>query len=140
MHFFHARVGLVRFAQNAHWNTLCRKCVFTSSGIRGSRSAFRCVRGAKRYHTIFHARVGKVGISQKAQWDTLRQTSIFASCGISGLRSAFRCIRGAKIDALFSCSMDGFDKKSIWTHYTKHISLHLVGSTGHVVHSGTSRA
>jgi hypothetical protein len=34
----------------------------------------------------------------------------------------------------------GFDKKSIGMHYAKHVFLHLVGSAGHVVHSGVSGA
>jgi hypothetical protein len=74
---------------------LCRTCVFASSGIYRSRSALRCIRGAKRRHTIFLARVGPVWIPQRARWDTLHETYLFASGGICGSRSA-RCIWGAK--------------------------------------------
>jgi hypothetical protein len=37
--------------------TLRPTCVFPSSGICGSRSAFYCVQGAKHQSTIFHAQV-----------------------------------------------------------------------------------
>jgi hypothetical protein len=33
-----------------------------------------------------------------------------------------------------------FDKKHIGTHYAKVVFLHLVGSVGHVVHSGATGA
>jgi uncharacterized membrane protein YsdA (DUF1294 family) len=39
-------------------DTLCRTCVFVSSGICGSRSALRYIRGTKHRRTIFHSRVG----------------------------------------------------------------------------------
>jgi hypothetical protein len=32
----------------------------------------------------------------------------------------------------------GFDKKCIGSHYAEHVFLHLVGSTGHVLHPGAS--
>jgi hypothetical protein len=32
----------------------------------------------------------------------------------------------------------GFEKKHAWTSYTKLVFLRLVGSTGHIVHSGVT--
>jgi hypothetical protein len=61
--FFHARIGPVRIRQKAHWDTLCRTCIFVTGGICGSHSAFSCIRSAKHRRTIFHARVTLVQIS-----------------------------------------------------------------------------
>jgi hypothetical protein len=47
MHYFHARMGLIRIPQKVHRDTLRRTCVFTSDGICGTCSPFRCVRGMK---------------------------------------------------------------------------------------------
>jgi hypothetical protein len=47
------------------------------------------------------------------------------------------------VDALFfmlGWDWSGFDKKCARTHYAELVFLHLVGSTGHVVHSCKSRA
>jgi hypothetical protein len=55
--FFHFWVGLIRIPQKAHWDTLHQTSVFVSYGICRSRSAFRCIRGAKPRLTIFHAQV-----------------------------------------------------------------------------------
>jgi hypothetical protein len=52
-----------------------------SSGICGSHSAFRCIRGATGRRTTFHAQVGPVQILERAHRDTLRQTWVFASVG-----------------------------------------------------------
>jgi hypothetical protein len=71
----------------------------------------------------------------------LRRICAFASDWIYGLRSAFRCIRARDVDALFFMLLwarYGFDKKCVGTHYTKVGFLHPVGSTGYVVHYGTS--
>jgi hypothetical protein len=47
------------------------KSIFASSGICGSRSAFRCVRGTNHRCTTFYARVGPVQIQQKARGDIM---------------------------------------------------------------------
>jgi hypothetical protein len=51
--FFKLPVGSVQISQNAHRDTLRRTCVFASSGICRSCSAFRCIRGAQCQRTIF---------------------------------------------------------------------------------------
>jgi hypothetical protein len=57
---FYARVGPEQIQQKVQWDTLQWTCVFASGRIRGTRSAFRCVRGMKHRCTIFQARVGPV--------------------------------------------------------------------------------
>jgi hypothetical protein len=41
---------------------------------------------------------------------------------------------------MFGWAQSLFHKKRVGTHYTKHVFLHLVGSAGHVVPFGVSRA
>jgi hypothetical protein len=48
-----AWVGRVQFPLKVHRDMIRHTCVFASSGICGSRSAFQCVRGTKRRRTIF---------------------------------------------------------------------------------------
>jgi hypothetical protein len=97
--------------------TLCRTWVFASGGICGSRSAFRCVQGTKRWNPIFHARVGLIQFPQKASRNMLRRTSVFTSDGIRESRSAFRCIRGVKYRHTIFCARVGpmfFPYKAHW--------------------------
>jgi hypothetical protein len=47
-------------------DTLHQTCVFAYGGICGSHSAFRCIRGMKRQHTILHARLGSVRLDKKS--------------------------------------------------------------------------
>jgi hypothetical protein len=50
---FHARVGLVRFPQNAHLGTFYRTCVFACGGICGSNRAFCCDQAVKISMLLF---------------------------------------------------------------------------------------
>jgi hypothetical protein len=78
------------------WHTLCRTCVYSSSGICGSHGAFQCVLGVKSRGSIFHARVGPVWMPQKACWHTLRRTCVFTSGDIYRSHTAFWCVHGVK--------------------------------------------
>jgi hypothetical protein len=66
MHYIYSTMGPIRNPQKACRDKLRQTCVFASSGICGSCSAFRCVRGAKHRHTSFHGRVGSVRFPKKA--------------------------------------------------------------------------
>jgi hypothetical protein len=50
---------------------------FSSGGIYRSCSAFWCVWGVKRWHTIFHAQVGPARRPQKVRRDMLHWTCVF---------------------------------------------------------------
>jgi hypothetical protein len=95
-HYFSSLGGTGTDSTKTHRDTLRRTYVFASIGICGSCSAFQCIRGAKRQHTIFHARVRPVWIQQCVCQDKLHQTSVFASSGIRGSHSAFWCVRCVK--------------------------------------------
>jgi hypothetical protein len=80
---------------------LRRTCVFASCGIRGSRSAFRCVRGVKHRRTTFHARVALLRFPKKSTGTRYAELVFLflvgsvghaEHCGTSGARN---------IDALF---------------------------------------
>jgi hypothetical protein len=101
MHYFHARVVLVQFPNNARRVKLRQTCIFASGGIFGSHSAFHCVRGAKRRCTIFHARVGPVLFLEKAHHDMLHRTCILHPVGSTG-HVVYSGVSGVQnIDALF---------------------------------------
>jgi hypothetical protein len=46
MHYFSCLGGTDMYSTKSAQDTLCRTCIFAFGGICGSRSAFRCVRGA----------------------------------------------------------------------------------------------
>jgi hypothetical protein len=60
--FFMLRWGRCVFHKKVHQDTIRQTSIFSSGGICGSCSVFRCVRATKRRRTIFHARVGLVQI------------------------------------------------------------------------------
>jgi hypothetical protein len=55
---FYVWVGPPWFPEKAWGDTLRETCIYASGGICVSRSAYRCVRGAKRLHNIFHVSGG----------------------------------------------------------------------------------
>jgi hypothetical protein len=115
---------------NKHVGTHYAKLVFLHLiGSAGHVVPFQCIRGVKRGRTIFHARVGSMRIRQDVRRDTLWRTCVFQYGGICGSctfhdRDAWR----------------GFHKKRVGTCYAEVLFLHLLGSVGHVVHSGASGA
>jgi hypothetical protein len=114
---FHAQVGPVRFPQIVH-GTHYTKLFFVSGGIYVSRSAFRCVRGAKWRHyfscssgvgtdftksTPRHVTLNYFSCSDWPGTVSTKSTSghvtpklCFASNGICVSYSAFRYIWGTK--------------------------------------------
>jgi hypothetical protein len=97
--------------------------------------------GAKHRCIIFRAQVGPLRIEQKVHRDTLRRTFVFASGGICGSSSAFCCLLGTKCQhTIFHAKVGpvGNAQNACQDKLCRHFVLHLVGSAGHVVHSGAS--
>jgi hypothetical protein len=87
--------------------------------------------------------VGLGQIAQKELQDTLHQTCLSASCGICGSYSPFWCIRGAqhRLNILHAqVGLMRIPEKHVGMRYAELVILYLVGSAGHVVHSGVFRA
>ncbi len=125
--------------QKARWDTLRWTCVFGSWGICGSRSALRCVQGAKHRHTIFQAWVGPVRIPQKAQRTRYAKQMFLHPVGSVG--HVVHCVVSGtqNIDALFIMLLwdrYGFHKKRDGTRYAKLVFLHPEGSASQELHSG----
>jgi hypothetical protein len=121
---------------------LRRACVFACGGNNKSRSAFLCVRCAKHRGTNFHTWVGSIRIPQKSCWDMLLQTCVIAFDGICGSRSAFWCVRGAKCQRTIFQAWVGqvcFPQKLRLDMLCQTCVFYLVGSAGHIVHSGAFR-
>jgi hypothetical protein len=136
---FHAWVGPVWIRQKAHRDTLRFSCVFTSCGICGSYSAFRCIWGAK-CQLIFMLRWARCGLHKKPTGTRYTQLVFFASCGMCGSCSAFWCIWGTKRRRIFMLrwARCGLYKKCARTRYAQLVFLQHVGWAGHVVHFGAS--
>jgi hypothetical protein len=138
---FHSRVGPVRFPKKECRDMLCRACVFASSRICGSRSAFRCIQGTKCRRTTFQALVGPVQIPQNTCQDTLAELVFLQPVGSMG-HVVHSALEVRNIDAQFfivgwaRCS---FFQKCTRTSYSELMFLDLTGSAGHLVHSGASR-
>jgi hypothetical protein len=123
--------------------TLRQTCVFASGAICGSRSAFYYVWGMKRWHTTIHTRLGQCGFHKRRQWTCYAKHLFFTSSGICLSRSAFRFIQGTKYQCTIFYARLGMvriPKKSIGRRYIELVSLHPMGSAGHVVHYGASGA
>jgi hypothetical protein len=91
----------------------------------------------------FLSLVGTSTYSTKTHRDPLHRTCVFASGWISGSHSAFWCARGWKHRrTIFHARVGpyGFDKKRTMARYVDLVFLHLVFSSGQIVHSGASGA
>jgi hypothetical protein len=108
-----------------------------------SRSAFRCVRGFKRRHTIFNLWWAEYRFHKKR--DGTRQEKLVYMHLVGSAGHVVHSVASGvqNIDALFfmlGWHQYGFHKKRARTRYVELVFLHPVGSAGHVVHSGASGA
>jgi hypothetical protein len=138
---FTPRVAPVRIQQKLHRETLHRTNVFTSCGICGSHSAFRCIQGVKCQQTIFHVRVGPLQIQQNRTGTRYAELVFLHPLGSMGhvVHSSASGVRNF-YTLFFMLGRDrfGFNKKRVGRHYTELVFLHPMGSTSQVVHSGVS--
>jgi hypothetical protein len=98
-------------------------------------------RGRKTSTHYFPCSGGHCVISRKSTPARYTELLFFASGGIYESRSAFRYVRHMQRCALFytlGWARYGFHKNHSRTRCAEHVVLHLVGSVGHVVHSGAS--
>jgi hypothetical protein len=121
--------------------TICQTCVFASSRIYGSCSAFG-VSGARNVDTLFFMLAWAPCAFHKKCVGTCYARLVFLHpVGVSGHivypgESAVQ-----NVDALFlMLKWDWYrsQKNRIWTRYAEYVFLCLVGSVGHIVHSSAS--
>jgi hypothetical protein len=118
---FHAWVGPVWIRQKAHRDTLRFSCVFTSCGICGSYSAFRCIWGAK-CQLIFMLRWARCGLHKKPIGTRYTQLVFLHHVGCAG-RVVCSGASGARNVDAFSCSggPDAVYIKSALGHVTPNL-------------------
>jgi hypothetical protein len=119
---FHTRVVPVQIPQKAQCHTLCQTCVFTSGGICGSRTAFRCIRGVKYQCLFFLLGCAWCGFHKKSDGTRYTEYVFLHSVGSVGhiVHSGVSSL--LNIDALFSMlewERYGFHKKRVGTCYAK---------------------
>jgi hypothetical protein len=127
--FFMFGLGPIWIQQKARRDTIRRTCVFASAGICGSRSAFRCVQGAKRGHTIFSSSRG-IWIHKRhveTRYATLVSLHSLGSTG-HAMHSGASRVRNVRLGHemmmhIFSCS-GGTDLDSTKST-TGHVTLNL---------------
>jgi hypothetical protein len=162
-HYFSFLGGTSTDSKNSTSRHVTLNLCFASGRICGSRSAFRCVRDAKRQCTIFHARLGPVRIPQEhdrtrynklvffhsvripeiVRWDTLHRTCVSTSDGICGSRAAFRCVRGTKRRLTIALARVGrvwIQQKARWDTLRRTCVSASGGICGHIVHCVLSEA
>jgi hypothetical protein len=120
---------------------LCQTCVYASSGICGSHSAFWCVQGAQCQHTIF-----KLGWAWCGFHKQCARTHYVELVFLHPVGSAYHVVHtgafGPRIvDTLFfmlGWARYGFHKMHIGKRYAEFLFLHAVGYADHIVHSSAS--
>jgi hypothetical protein len=113
-------------------------CVFASSGIGGSGSAFWCVRTVKHRRSIFVLGWDLYRFHKKHAGRPCAKLVFLYPVGSAGHVLHSAASKPCNIDALFfmlGWARCGFDKKRVGRCYTELVFLHYVA---HVVHSGVS--
>jgi hypothetical protein len=136
-------VGQVWIRQKPRRGKLHQNCVFASSWICGSLSAFRCFRDEKCQHAFFMLGWDQIGFEKKRARTRYAEHVFLHPVEFMG-HVVHSCMSEARnVNALFfmlGWHRYRFDNKCARIHYTKLVFLHPVGSVGHLVHSGASMA